>query len=131
MSISITERRMVENEVVFRRHNEKVKVGFEKLRKIAEEDGQQHQIAEPNTPLYYLCECSDENCRLRIKMKPSIYDAIHKQRDRFSVIPGHETTKIEKIIEKQAGYTIVEKYITPPGADVAATLHPTDVENVW
>ncbi len=119
---------MVENEVVFRRHNEKVKVGFEKLRKIAEEDGQQHQIAVPDTALFYLCECSDENCRLRVQMKPSRYDAIHKQRDRFTVIPGHETKKIEKIIEKKAGYTIVEKYIAPPEA--AATLHPTDVDNV-
>jgi hypothetical protein len=127
MSESLSERRMVENEVVFRRHNENVQQGFDKIKKLAQETSQDFLEPDDDTPLYFYCECSDENCRQRILMKPSEHAKIHKDRYQFVLIPGHETTVIEQVIERTDDYNIVEKFNKPP--ESVGSLQPTDVDN--
>lgn len=121
-------RRMVENEVVFRRYNESVQERFDELEKIAKEDGQESIISRDDLPLQFYCECSDENCRKRVQIRPSRYNEIHIQRDRFVVVPGHETLTIEMIVGKEADFYIVEKFTTPP--ENVEKLQKTDVQNV-
>lgn len=127
MTESISERRLAENEVVFRRYNERVLEGFNKLREIAEEDGLDY-VLDDDAPLQFYCECSDENCRNRVTLKPSRYDEIHQHRNRFVIITGHEVEKIEKIIKKEAEFCIVEKFTLPP--ESVRGLQVTDANNV-
>lgn len=127
MSQSISQRRMVENEVVFRERNESVQKGFEELVNIAKEDGQESLINDNDEPLHFYCECADENCRERILLKPSKYKQIHKKRNRFIVIEGHDVKNIEKVVAKKSKYWVVEKFFKPPAT--ASGLNPTAVDN--
>jgi hypothetical protein len=113
MEEPLSERRMIENEVVTREFNEKIKKGFDELKKIAKEDGQRGLVGSDNTPLMYYCECSFIDCRQRIEMKPSKYNQIHKKRDNFIVVPGHETNKIESVVQAESDYNVVEKSLVP------------------
>ena len=127
MNNAPSKRRMAENEVVFREYNERVGKSFDELKRMAKEANQESFIRDDDTPLHFYCECSDENCRERIEMAPSRYKQIHKKRDRFVVIVGHEVKDIEHILEKQDGYSIVEKLIPIP--KTVSTLKKTSVDN--
>jgi len=127
MDISLSKRRMGENEAVFRKRNERVQHEFEQLKKIAADHNQEHFVASLDTPLYYICECSDENCRDRVRLPLKQYSAIHKHRNRFVVQIGHETELIERVLETLSGYSVVEKMQTP--SENVTKLQSTPVDN--
>jgi hypothetical protein len=119
---------MAENQVVFREHNEKVQKSFDELDAIAKDEGAEPISLDADTPLYFYCECSDENCRKRIKVTPSDYNKIHSARNRFVIFCGHEVPKIEDVTSKKVEYCVVTKHEIPPQS--ADTLNPTDVHNI-
>ena len=119
---------MVENQAVFRGHNERIRQNFEELYAVAEQAGQEYLVPKDDTELHFLCECSDENCRKRVQMKPSEYRAVHSHRNRFVIIRGHEVPEIEKVVDTRGDYVIVEKFATPP--EDALHLQPTPLKNV-
>jgi hypothetical protein len=127
MIAQLSERRMAENEVVFRKYNERIKKGFDELKRIAKEEGQEALVRDEDTPLHFYCECSDENCRQRIILKPSRYNEIHKHRDHFVVTYGHDVQSVERVIDGEADFCVVEKFHTPPKS--SAKLHKTDLNN--
>lgn len=127
MKQSTSERRMAENQVVFRRYNERVQRGFDEVRRIADEVGEGHLIQDDNTPVYFYCECSDETCRKRIKMLPDAFNQIHTKRNRFVILRGHEVSSIEKVVATRGDYCIVEKFKTP--RENVESLHQTMVRN--
>jgi hypothetical protein len=127
MSETLSERRMAENDVVFRQLNEKIQAGFDEIKRLAKEDGQETMFEHDDTPLNFYCECSDENCRKRVLLKPSLYSKIHQHKNRFVLICGHETKSIEKIISKEPSFCIVEKFINLP--ESADNLNKTPVNN--
>ena len=122
-----SERRLAENEVIFRQANETVQKNFNELEKLAKEDGQESFIKRFDKPLYFYCECSDEKCQKRVMVKPSKYNQIHKERDQFIMIPGHEQKDIEHVITKTRNYCVVKKKLQPP--DSATELHKTNLDN--
>ena len=127
MGETLSERRMAENEVMFREFNEKVQHDFEELKKIAVEHDQTHFVEENDIPLHFYCECSDKDCQQRIVIKPSRYTDIHTKRDRFIILPNHDVPNIEQVVSKEPSYWIVEKYLPPPAT--AKTFKPTPVDN--
>lgn len=118
---------MAENEVVFRQYNERIETGFKELRKIADEENQKNTFEHDDSPLQFYCECSDENCKKRVSIRPSQYGEIHKRRDRFVVVCGHETQRIERVIGNESAYCIVEKFTKPP--ESATKLNKTETNN--
>lgn len=127
MSNTLSQRRMIDNEVVFRTYNEQVETGFEKLKAIANEDNQNEEVFETDTPLQFYCECSDEDCRKRVTLEPSRYVQIHKKRNRFVIVRGHETKEIERVVSEEDGFCIIEKDAMPP--ESAPGLQKTNVHN--
>jgi hypothetical protein len=78
--------------------------------------------------LQFKCECSDENCSLRIPLLLTTYQTIHEDRKTFIVKPGHEVDLIEAIIDQADGYNVVKKnHSTAEPNDV---LKKTSVDNV-
>jgi hypothetical protein len=128
MDDDLSKKRMAENEVVFRKANTLATERLSELKHMAHSEGHDSLIGNVNMPLHFYCECSDENCRLRIVMKPSKYKKLHRNKSQFIVRPGHQVPQIERIVEKTSEYFIVEKFITPP--DATNTLQPTPVDNV-
>ncbi len=123
-----SERRQIENEVVFRQANERVQTELDKLKEIAEEEKDKSLPELENLTFHFFCECSDENCLQKIEIKLSIYNEIHNNRKQFIIKPKHDVSKIENIILKDTNYWVVEKHLQPP--ERAARLHITNVLNV-
>lgn len=109
-----SERRLAENEVFFRKANQKVTKGFKELKNIASEEGYEDWAEEANRPFLFYCECSDLLCREKIELRPSEYESIHKNSSQFVVLPGHNIPKIERITQSDKDYLVVEKNIAPP-----------------
>ena len=127
MQKSLSELRMAENEVVFRQYNEQAQAGFEEIKRVAKEEGEESLIEDYDVPLPFYCECSDENCEKRIQLEPSRYNNIHTHRNSFVLIPGHEVTDIEEVVITEKNYVVVNKFIEPPFT--ITKLHKTDVDN--
>lgn len=127
MNESLSDLRKIENEAVFRKHNETIQENRDYYNELAREDDQPYLIDNTNLKLEYMCECSDENCVSRVSLMSDTYNKIHQNRKRFVVKNGHEALEIEKIVEKRANYTIVDKKVKPPEKNLK--LHTTDVDN--
>jgi hypothetical protein len=98
--------RLLRNEVVFRRVNER-------LQDVAEAFSVVSERAE------FVCECSDPACIEQIEMGLDEYERIRARSARFFMVPGHEQTEIESVVRRTDRYVVVQK---PPGevADAAA-----------
>jgi hypothetical protein len=127
MGISNAERKQIENEMIFRRINEKVGSDLDALDKMHREDGNVHLLHDDLIQLEFKCECSDENCSVRIPLKLSEYREIHSDRNTFILKVDHQVDKIEKVIQKMDGYNVVKKKNSTP--EPGDTLNKTTVDN--
>jgi hypothetical protein len=109
MDMPISERRQIENEMIFRRLNEVVGDNIESLDTMHIEDDNPQLIWDDTMLLNFKCECSDENCDKRIPIKLSVYKKIHENRDAFIVKLKHQVEDIEKVILSEDNYCVVEK----------------------
>jgi hypothetical protein len=114
MGESPNQRKMAENEVVFRQANEKALKEIEEFNRSARENGDADLVNDSDIRLHFFCECFDENCHERIKLTISQYKKIHRNSSQFAVINGHHNAEIERIVADNGHYLIVEKYLTPP-----------------
>jgi len=127
VNISLTERRQIENEMIFRRANEKVGTDLDTLDAMHMDDGNPELVSDDTLVLHFKCECSDENCDTRIPMKLHEYQKIHKNRDSFIIKLKHQVESIEKVILTKSNYNVVEKNNSTP--EPSATLNETSVDN--
>lgn len=109
MDMPITERRQIENEMIFRRKNEKVSDGLDEIDAMHIADDHPELTSDDNLILMFKCECSDETCEARIPIKPIDYQQIHIDRNTFIVKPNHQIDPIEKIIRTESDYSVVRK----------------------
>lgn len=128
MSSSASERRLAENEVFFKERNQAVQDGFDELKKMAVETNQESLVGDTDIPLRFYCECSDENCRQRVVLRPSEYAKIHENRNNFVVLPGHSVPAVEQLVMRKDGYDVVQKLSRPP--EKSDRLHKTDTHNI-
>jgi hypothetical protein len=90
------ERRIGENEILFRDVNERVKDvtgGF--------------AVVLPQ--LEIVCECGDVVCTERIPISADEYERIRREDAWFIIRPGHETPDVETVVEQHGDYDVVEK----------------------
>lgn len=128
MKASSSERRMIENQVVFRKFNQRLQEHLDTMNAVAAEEGEKQITLDGDMPLHFCCECSDENCKMRIKVSPNDYNRIHEANDTFTIAPGHEVGSIEDVISIGDEYYVVRKHEQPP-RDVDH-LQKTPVNNV-
>ena len=127
MSISEAEQKQIENEMIFRRINEKVGTDLDELDTMHRTNGDHDLIRDDVLLLLFKCECSDENCDKRIPLRLSEYREIHTDRNTFIVKVDHEVVPIEKVIRKEAEYNVVKKNNSTPEPD--DTLKITTIRN--
>jgi hypothetical protein len=127
MDMPLTERRQIENEMIFRRANEKVGDDLDEIDAQHIEDGNPELIRTEDMVLHFKCECSDENCDARIPIKLSVYRKIHENRDAFIIKLKHQVNAIEKIILTGDNYSVVEKNNST--AEPGDTLNATSINN--
>lgn len=94
MKDSVQER-LGANEAVFREINE----GIERGQWPGEED----------SPVSFRCECARLGCNELIELSLREYERVRANPRRFIVLPGHERLDVEKVVERNPGYFVVEK----------------------
>lgn len=129
MDISSAERHQIENEMLFRRMNEKVGDDLGALDASYIEDKEVYMIRDDDILINFKCECSDENCSVRIPLKLSDYQRIHENRDTFIVLPDHQVDPIEKVVSSTAAYNVVVKNNSTPNPAKGQVLNDTTINN--
>ncbi|HEY7967004.1 MAG TPA: hypothetical protein VID68_08250 [Solirubrobacteraceae bacterium] len=89
------ERRIAQNEALFRDVNESIARG--------------HWPGEPEQPLALRCECGNLNCNMLVEVSGAEYEQIRSDPRRFVLVPGHEIATVETVIERGADHVVVEK----------------------
>ena len=106
---------MAKNDAVFREVNERV-------REIKRELGPDPREAELVDGL--ICECSDPGCLERVgPLTISQYETLRNDPRRFMIASDHQALEVERVMEKNAGYWIVEKLEGVP-AEIARERDP-------
>ena len=93
-----TERRLKENEIIFREANQNIQKFIEET------------TGKLTSVFRFYCECSNQSCREKITMTPAQYKAAQKTNRQFVVLPGHENPKIEKVTKSTACFYKIEKF---------------------
>jgi hypothetical protein len=92
------DQRVVHNEEVFRRANERLHDDWNRLG------------IEPTTQALFLCECGDAACRDPIRMLMSEYETLRADPEAFVLLPGHENDAVESVVAQHDGrYSVVRK----------------------
>lgn len=92
---TLSKQRLIENEERLRRANELVDAG-----RIDEPRGRKE---------LFLCECSNDDCTETVDLHWDEYLEIRKHENRFVIRPGHETAGLDVLVERSAGYLVVDK----------------------
>lgn len=127
MGISKSEQKKIENEMIFRRANEKVVSDLDALDAMHIKDGNEDLVRDKDLSLLFWCECSDEDCKERIGLKLDKYEKIHTNRRNFVVKPDHQDETIEKVVSKEEDYSVVKKTHSTPAPN--NRLKHTDTDN--
>lgn len=127
MTMHISERRQIENEMIFRRANEKVGDYLDTVDNNHREDGNPELVRDEDILLHFKCECSDENCDVRIPITLSVFQKIHANRSAFIIKLKHQVEAIEKVILIEENYCVVEKNNTT--AEPGKALNSTTIDN--
>jgi hypothetical protein len=89
------ERRLGENETLFRAANERMASWEERDRLEAVE--------------LYFCECADPTCTHKVRLRGSDYERVRGDPTHFFVVPGHEVADVEAVLESHPDWVVVEK----------------------
>ena len=90
------ERRLAQNEALFREVNEKVE-------QIAALHGDDDHVYE------FYCECANADCTLHVAATLTAYEGVREHPTRFLVYPEHALPDIENVLDRTGTYWIVEK----------------------
>ncbi|HEY0387980.1 MAG TPA: hypothetical protein VGC71_06045 [Gaiellales bacterium] len=92
------EQRVVKNEVEFRAYNER---------------REQFERGVSAEPLPFVCECGDESCIRALHATGEAWERVHGREDQFIVLPGHVFPEYERVVEREEGHWVVQKFVPP------------------
>jgi hypothetical protein len=95
--VDAREERLVENEAMFRRINERI-----------EEIAESHGTADGHV-YEFLCECSNVDCTLRVRLSLTAYESARRDSAQFVLALGHELPEIEEVLCRTTDYQLVRK----------------------
>ena len=107
------ESRLGENEALYREVNER----------IAEVAGHLFDEGDEPSTFHFVCECASATCFEQLPLSLKDYTSVRSDARWFVVVPGHELPTIERVIERRAGYLVVEK-TDPEAKDAALASDP-------
>jgi hypothetical protein len=57
-----------------------------------------------------LCECGSTECSEQIVLSETEYERVRRIPTHFAVLPGHDIPDVERIVEKNDRFVVVEKF---------------------
>ena len=103
------ERRIGENEAIFRAANERMANWEERDRVEALE--------------LYFCECADPTCTQKVRLRGSDYERVRSDPTHFFLLPGHQVPDVETVLESHPDWVLIEK-VEADARDVAKETEP-------
>ena len=70
----------------------------------------------------FVCECSDSDCTEPLDLTPAEYERVRADGARFVICPGHQLPDLERVVEGNRRYLVVEKF--GPAAEIARAADP-------
>jgi len=89
-------KRVVENEILFRDVNERLK-------------GVSEGFGDVLPEFEIICECGNAVCTQRISLTLDEYERLRAVGTHFAIRRGHESLDVETIVEDRGGYLVVQK----------------------
>ena len=83
------------NEALFREVNERIS-------RVEEQFGQTQSFE-------IVCECGRADCEERFQITHAAYRRLRSDPLYFAIVPGHEVPTVEKVVERNETYLVVEK----------------------
>jgi hypothetical protein len=102
--------RIAHNETLFREVNERIEAG--------------QWPTDRGRPSAFRCECGSLRCNALVELTLAQYEHVRAGSTHFVLVPGHEIPEIERVVERAAGYVVVEK--VGEAAEVAEESDPRD-----
>jgi hypothetical protein len=102
--------RIAHNETLFREVNERIEAG--------------QWPTGRGGPAAFRCECGSLRCNRMVELTLEEYEHVRAGATRFVLVPGHEIPAIERVVEREAGYVVVEK--DGDAGETAAETDPRD-----
>ena len=90
------QRRIGENEVIFREVNERVRETNETF-DVTVGDAQ------------FVCECGSASCVERVRMPLADYERVRAEPTTFLIVPGHEVADVERVVRREESFWVVRK----------------------
>lgn len=89
------QRRLAANETVFREVNEGIERG--------------QWPGEDDDPVRFRCECARLGCNLLLELTLAEYEQVRSHPRRFLMIDGHQVPELERVVQREPGYLVVQK----------------------
>jgi len=102
------ERRIGENEALFREVNERV-------------EGLNRSLATLSKRMKVVCECGRQDCLEQIDLGLDEYERVRANPAHFVVKPGHELPEAEDVVDSTEHYYVVQKHAGGPEQLARAT----------
>jgi hypothetical protein len=99
--------RVAQNEAMYRTVNREIEHAAEQLGD------------DPSDELQLICECGQPSCSSTLTMTIAEYDDVHRQRDRFAVVPGHQDPDLEGVVKESDRFVVVDKFGAAEAAAIA------------
>jgi len=103
-----TRERIAKTESLFRNVNEGIREASDRL---------DAEIGD------FICECGESTCTEHVRLPIEEYERVRGHATQFVVRPGHVKGPIERIVEQQHHYTVIEK-LDSVIARIARRLNP-------
>jgi hypothetical protein len=71
--------------------------------------------ADGGPSLGFVCECGNSTCTARVLIESDDYSRIRAHPAHFVVMAGHELPDVERVIEANGHYVVVERREVPAG----------------
>jgi hypothetical protein len=91
--------RRARNEVLYREVNERIEDLSSDLSDYSVQEGS----------IDVVCECSRDRCTELLEVTRRQYEAVRSDLRRFIIVPGHEHTDTERVVERNSAFFVVEK----------------------
>jgi hypothetical protein len=57
----------------------------------------------------FICECSRDDCIENVSLAAGEYQGVRSSPKLFVIVPGHETLKVERVVDANERFMLVEK----------------------
>jgi hypothetical protein len=92
------QRRIGENEVIFREVNERVR-----------ETNETFDVEAGDAE--FVCECGTASCVERVRMSLAEYEQVRAEPTTFLIVPGHEILEVERVVRRDRRFWVVRKEV--------------------